>query len=799
MIDITAALQEKTIGKLNRALGLARDISDKESQKKIYLQFADFYEQIGNTKKAYQFYKKYSKINNELYSENSHHKIVALQVRLANIKQKSNLKALEEYKAKTESSIKWQQYITIFMVSIASISVIFLIILIVQFRVIKKREQLVQEQYKLKESAIKKLKIAYSELEKNEERFKTMVQNMPILINAIGENNLFVLWNKEAERITGFSSDEMINNKEALSYLYPDKGTEKMIFDEFGKNIDYYNKETIIKCKDQSIKTISWSNISSSIFIKGWKEWAIGIDVSQQKSYERSLIHEKAILNSIIDSIPFIIFYKDMEGRYIGFNKSFLQHNNLEASDILGKTDYDLYPKKLADFFINIDKSILKNDSTWRAEKWEKTADKGLILLSSVKSCFKDQEGNILGIIGISRDITDTHNFAEVLKKEKEKAEESDQLKSAFLANMSHEIRTPMNAIIGFSELLSESKDLPDKLKPFVNHILSSGENLLHLINDIVDIAKIEANQLKISKTNFDVFSILDELNTTYTRIIDISLKKELKIVVETPEDVKSIQIHSDPYRLKQVLTNFLSNALKFTKKGTITLGVKMLKDYQLLFYVRDTGIGIPKDKLQLVFDRFRQIENNYSKLHEGTGLGLAISKSIVHLLGGEIFVKSVENEGSSFSFNIKYFSIGKISNKSVQELSTSQKQTKEYDWSGKNFLIAEDDHSNYELLKSLLEKTKVTIFHASNGKEAVEITLKSKIDFVLMDIQMPLMNGIDAIKSIRETKPDLPIICQTAFAIHGEREKCKEVGSNDYLSKPISKEELYMLIEKYI
>ncbi len=372
-------------------------------------------------------------------------------------------------------------------------------------------------------------------------------------------------------------------------------------------------------------------------------------------------------------------------------------------------------------------------------------------------------------------------------------AEESDKLKSAFLANMSHELRTPMNAIIAFTNFLRDDRLPKRKKNEYINHIHSAGESLLRLIDDIIDSAKIEAKQLTISKRPTNITRLLSNIYKVHREIKHKG--KSVKLVLNCDQE-HFVIINTDEMRLKQVINNLLENAFKYTLEGQIEFGF-MIKTGGLEFFISDTGIGIPKDKLKTIFERFSRVEYSLDKTFGGTGLGLAISKDLVHLLGGKIGVESEEGTGSIFSFFIPADPIEKIP--AIQENSVGKvTKSTEYNWSDKTILIAEDEELNFKVLDSLLSKTKVSILRASDGEEAIEQCRGNKIDLVLMDIQMPKKDGYEATFEIKKMYPYIPVIAQTSFAMGGEKEKCLEAGCDDYLSKPLDINELKLKIAKY-
>lgn len=373
------------------------------------------------------------------------------------------------------------------------------------------------------------------------------------------------------------------------------------------------------------------------------------------------------------------------------------------------------------------------------------------------------------------------------LSEAKNKAEESDRLKSAFLANMSHEIRTPMNAIIGFSDLIADESLTIAERQEYVDYIQSAGKNLLMLIDDIIDIAKIEAGQLRIVIKKCDITDLFDNLLATFNKEKERYNKEELSISYHIANDLKSVLFYTDPNRLRQVFTNLIGNALKFTETGDIRYSASASAG-KIIFTVSDTGQGIPEEKQELIFNRFVKLDENKSNLFRGTGLGLTITKNLLQLLDGNIKVKSEEGKGTTFIFHIPFQPVkesdantgGTIGN--ISDL---------YNWKGKDVVIAENEYVNYTFLEKLLKDTGINIRWAKNGQEAIDMVDAKVPDIVLMDIKMPVLNGYKATVSLRRTYPNLPIIAQTAFAMADERDKIIVSGCNDYLAKPIKKEEL--------
>lgn len=402
------------------------------------------------------------------------------------------------------------------------------------------------------------------------------------------------------------------------------------------------------------------------------------------------------------------------------------------------------------------------------------------------------------GIRGFIINMSERIKFEEELRQAKIKAEEADRLKSAFLANMSHEIRTPLNSIMGFADLLDDESLSIEERKEFIDSINLSGKALTNLINDIIDIAKIEASQLKITPSIFELHDLLKEIKKTFDE--DIKRKKNKDISLDIQYNTsEQLFLKTDSSRLHQILNNLLTNAIKFTDTGSVTVSYcirKIGEVRHIQFMVKDTGIGISHEHQEKIFDRFTKIENPKQKQYRGNGLGLAITKNLVELLGGNIWVESEEKKGSTFTFHIPFEQVTVINTENKTEDYTPKEII---DWSNKTILIAEDEESNFRFIKAALQKTHVNIVWVQNGDEVLEELKKgTKFDAILMDIKMPGLNGLDTTKIIREIQGNsIPIIAQTAFAMSGEKEKCIEAGCNDYLAKPIKQKDLIQSINK--
>ena len=371
----------------------------------------------------------------------------------------------------------------------------------------------------------------------------------------------------------------------------------------------------------------------------------------------------------------------------------------------------------------------------------------------------------------------------------KENAEESDKLKTAFLQNMSHEIRTPLNGIIGFSSLLNEDDNSKEEIKEYTAIISQSGKRLIEIVNNVLDISKIQTGQIVIKPKSILINSIFADLFTFFSPIANA---KNITLNYNNHND-KFRAIYTDEAKLHQILTNLINNAIKFTKSGHIDFGYEIKNNF-IQLYVKDTGIGLPKELFERIFDRFIQAEQSMTKNYEGAGLGLAISKGLVELLGGKIWVESELKKGTTFYFTLPYCQVEAPPQTTIEQLEIPVKHSR-----GK-ILIAEDDWTSFQYLKRILVKKDIIVIHVENGLDAIAMVKSTPdINLILMDIRMPMMDGIEATKQIKKLRPDIPIIAQTAYAFEDEKNKILAIGCDEYLAKPLENTKLHALINKYL
>ncbi|MBE0647927.1 MAG: PAS domain S-box protein [Bacteroidales bacterium] len=517
-----------------------------------------------------------------------------------------------------------------------------------------------------------------------------------------------------------------------------------------------------------------------------------------RKKTEDNLRKESAYLDQLYQSSSEAILMIDNNGVVKSINKEFSLLFGYTESEILGKNiDEMIVPRYLSDEGVRNTNRALTNE---RVEMESVRQHKnGMLIDVSLLVTPIFIEGAIVGAYGIYRDITDRKRIEKSLIIAKEKAEESDRLKSAFLSNMSHEIRTPMNAILGFSGLLSDPGATEEEKAEYINIIKERGNDLMRIISDIIDVAKIESGQLKINIKDCKVNRLMDDILVVFNQLKQKQEKHdvELKTSLQIPDP--EFTILTDPQRLRQVITNLLENSLKFTESGAIEFGYTIKEDFgigkSIEFFIQDSGIGIPKEMQSVIFERFRQVDDSHTRKYGGTGLGLTICKNLTHLMGGELRLQSEVGKGTKFTITLPMWTITSTKEEPVTETQKAKPNT----WTDKVILIAEDEESNYTFLEHVLKRTGVKLIWAQNGKDAVNIAQTEKIDLILMDIRMPGMDGYEATEIIKKENKSLPIIAQTAYALKGEKELSIGSGCDDYISKPIDITELMGLLSKHL
>jgi signal transduction histidine kinase/DNA-binding response OmpR family regulator len=504
----------------------------------------------------------------------------------------------------------------------------------------------------------------------------------------------------------------------------------------------------------------------------------IGIAYKRMQA-EKLLKESEQRFRSSLQNSKTTVSNQDLDLKYSWVYNSYL---NLEDDQVIGKTDKEIFSEDDANTLIELKRIVLRTKEKINRIIKLKVDEKVSYKDITCEPILKNRD-EVIGIASISTDITE-------LEKAKLKAEESDKLKSAFLANVSHEIRTPLNGIIGFSKLLVVSDIPKEKAESFVDIINESCQQLLRIIDDILDISRIETGQFEITKEDFylnDVFKL------SFNEFEPRCLEKGLKFSYYNNVQDELQFINTDKVKLSQIINNLISNAIKFTETGEIIIGCDLKAGY-LEISVKDTGIGISIEDKEKVFDRFWQVEVDFARTYGGTGLGLSIVKAYVEALGGIIGVKSEIGKGTEMYFRLPH-TMRETNNSIISEIN---KVSINNDLKNKVVLVAEDEEMNFQYLYEILSDKKMKVLRAENGKDAVEMCNSNHIDMVFMDIKMPVMDGYTATKIIKKKFPNLIVIAQTALASYNDRENALEAGCDNYISKPINYEELVKIIEAY-
>ena len=600
----------------------------------------------------------------------------------------------------------------------------------------------------------------------------------------------------------GYSPDELPQTfKTFEDLLHPDDQEEAL-----RKNQEMletpgapFVQEFRLRSKNQSYHWILSRGRVFSRDSKGKPLRAVGthVDITERKQAE---VQFKRLINDL----PLAIVVADGSGKILLDNPYAIREIGCEAS-LVGRNTLEFYAHENER---NEVLALLKKEGNIVRRQVKYRIDSGGVidcLLSVLPINFGDQKA----MVGVMVNLTDRVKMENELAEAKQKAEQVSQFKSEFLANMSHEIRTPMNAIIGMSHLALLT-DLDDKQRDYLSKIQNASHSLLHLINDILDFSKIEAGRLSLETVDFNLDQVLENLSDLFRVNAE---EKQIKLSFDIKPDVPFALI-GDPLRLGQILSNLTSNALKFTEKGEVIIGVELLStsenNTQLMFFVKDTGIGIKPEQLSNLFTSFYQADNSTTRKYGGTGLGLAISKQLVSMMRGEITVESEPGKGSEFRFTIELgVQRTAVSNQSravpnLNEFGNNSENTTniltQKNKLSANILLVEDNEINQQVAQELLENFGLTVDIASHGIEALEKIPDGKYDLIFMDIQMPEMDGLEATIKIRQQGfLDIPIIAMTAYTLSGDYEKSRQAGMNDHISKPIDPEQLYNKLDHWL
>ncbi len=642
----------------------------------------------------------------------------------------------------------------------------------------------------------------YSKQRDSEARLRILsqgVNNSPASIVVTDADGKIIFVNKSFIEITGYGINELIgstpsiiksgyHSKEFYQNLWKTIQSGKEWVGEFKnrrKNGElFWESAMISSLKDEK------GNITNFMAIKE--------DITNKKAVEKELKFRTQQLTGLVANSPDSICFKGENGEWVLANDAALSIFGLEGVDYQHKSNKELIAlsKGVSDYLTD---DLKTDDLAWEQKKLlkfetdiRKQGDEK-ITLEVVKLPLFHTAGERKGMVSIGRDITSRKEHEQELKLAKERAEEADILKSAFLANMSHEIRTPLNAILGFSGLMADYSLEPEAFSKFINIIQVNGKQLLTIIDDILLVSKLQVNQIKVVTAEFELEQVFSKLQQQYTQELSILSEKKIDLRIKRGNKNSLVKVKTDRDKFYQIFSKLIRNAIKFTTKGVVEFGFDLKDDNELIFYVKDTGVGISEEKKEIVFKKFRQADDSTTREYGGTGLGLSIVKGLIDLLDGDIWLESEQGDGTTFYFTLPLESVV------VKEMPSGIQQI-DANWEDKKLLIVDDVKESILLLSEVLKPTGIEIVAASNGAQAVKLFKDNPgIDLVLMDIQLPGMNGLQTSTEIKKLSPNVPIIVQTAFGQDGYEQKIKEVGCEDILFKPINFDSLFAKLKRFL
>lgn len=569
--------------------------------------------------------------------------------------------------------------------------------------------------------------------------------------------------------------------------------------------------DTFIKLKDSMYRNTEKLNVVSKDEIGQLFSWFnTFLDSLQEKeTAEKALDESREQYRSVVNSIREVVFQTDADGNWIFINPAWEEVAGYPFESVKDHTFWNsmqnvLGVKGLEDY----QEMVLRSSEANSQKRFTISfldANHDTRHLELYIRLFYDAAGNFSGLFGTMNNITETVKAFESLKQAKEIAETANQSKSEFLANVSHELRTPLNVVIGLSDLLYNTT-LNAEQKDFVVTINAASQSLLTIINDLLDLSKLEAGKLSLIEEQFDLRELVEN-----TKDMMIWRAKEKSLLLNADVDSRiPLSVIGDSHRIRQVLINLIGNAIKFTYHGSICVHVTFLKEstdqVSVQFVISDTGIGIAPEDMQNLFTPFTQIDAALNRKFDGTGLGLAICKKIIDMLEGDIGVKSEEGAGSEFWFNVSFQKAldGPVKNGEIERVSMQALQSdNKFELKDSKILTVEDNQMNLKLLTHMLKKLGYQMIIAPNGRIAVDICRQQEFDLILMDCQMPEMDGFEATRAIRTDQESLnqntPIVVMTANVLLGDRERCFDSGMNDYIAKPIILQKLQEGIEKWL
>ena len=638
-----------------------------------------------------------------------------------------------------------------------------------------------------------------SKIKLSEEKFSKAFQSNSSLMAISGIDGKFLEVNTSFLNILGYSREEVIGKTTMELGLFQDPGVRKTLIEQLEHNFPVKEIELEIVKKDGSFRTGLFS--SETIYIGAdLCLLTVMVDITERKLAEKEIARQAGLITSLLDSIPDIIFYKDLNGVYLGCNPPFVKVTGLTKDEIVGKTDFDFFDKETADLFRLHDLKMLDEKQPRHNEEWITYPDGRKILIDTLKTPYRRTDGSLIGILGISRDITERKQAEQELLKAKEDAEKANKAKSEFLSRMSHELRTPMNSILGFAQLMKMG-ELSAAHKKGVNHILKSGTHLLNLINEVLDISRIEAGRMTLSLEPVQLESVIAEM---IDFVQQNAARKSLNIELEqSPGNVLSVK--ADRQRLKQVMLNLINNAVKYNRQGGKVIVRTEIQDLSgqgmpaIRISVSDNGPGIKPEDQEKLFLPFERIGAEKSEI-EGTGLGLMVVKKLMDAMGGLVGLESIPGEGSTFWIELPQAESQKAANArnrdalSIETLLTGKAGT---------ILYIEDNVANAELVEEILSdhRPAINIITAGSGKSGLQIATDLKPDLILLDLDLPDLHGSEVLEMLQADQATkvIPVVIISADAMPLQVEKLMMSGAKDYLTKPLDVLGFLQMVDEWI
>jgi len=667
-----------------------------------------------------------------------------------------------------------------------------------------------------------------------EEHLRTVLQNMPVMLAATNVNKIFIVWNLECERVTGFTAAEIVGNPQAYELLNPDPSRLQQVMNEWKElGSSFRDWEITTTCKDGSIKTIAWSNVSMEFPVSGWATWGIGVDVTKRKLAEAALLEanqeledrvaersiELARINArlqqelaerrqvqrklqeqaqLLDLAYDPILTRGLDGVITFWNQGAERTYGWSGEEAIGKPSYSLLKTQFPRSLSEIEAELLSQDY-WMGELTHTRRDGNQIIVMSRWVLQRDSDGSPIKVLEIDSDITERKQVEEKLRLSHERISLANaelgkvaQLKDEFLANMSHELRTPLNAILGLSEALLEEVfgTLTEKQRKSMTTIENSGRHLLALINDILDLSKIESGKMQLEVTTVPVRSLCE---SSLSFVKQLAHQKQIKLQCRIQDDLKEVQL--DERRMRQVLVNLLSNAVKFTPEGgRVELEVRANRILEKLeFSVIDTGVGIAPEDIDKLFRPFVQLDSTLSRRNTGTGLGLSLVRRIAELHGGSVSLESQVGSGSCFTVTIPWHVPVDVTipNLEVELESLNQLQLRQA-------LVVEDSEAAAsQVARYLNELGAATVTHPI-GEGVVEVALRVKPDVVILDVLLPGQSGWEVLAELKVNSitQTIPVI---VISVVDERSRGVQLGAAAYLLKPFTRQQLHQALRQVL